>query len=68
MSKLSEGRFCIVNEEMFGQVQYITPDGFYGVQIDGEGERVDEWNPVQVRGCNDAEAVQAAQAMAKGKK
>jgi hypothetical protein len=32
-----------------GRVVYVTRDGWLGIRLDGEGRRVDEWQPCQVR-------------------
>lgn len=66
MKKLQQGRFCKVNGNLFGKVEYVCDNGFYGIQLLGE-TRVDEWNPVQVEAVSNEEAVMIAKELAKKK-
>lgn len=53
-SNMAHGTVVLVQDEFLGVVQYTTPDGWYGVRLDGE-TRVDEWAPDQVQApFNDA--------------
>ena len=49
MYQIRVGSKVIVNECLAGVVAYICPNGDYGVNLIGEGKRVDEWMPGQVR-------------------
>lgn len=44
---LKVGDLVLVNDEAYGHVAYVTDDGI-GVNLIGEGSRVDEWHPLQV--------------------
>ena len=43
MTNLKVGEFVKIGVKLIGQVRYVTPDGWWGVAIVNEKDRVDEW-------------------------
>lgn len=45
---IKTGDLVMVCGKWAGEVRYVCADGMIGVNIYGEGKRVDEWHPTQV--------------------
>lgn len=48
-NQLKTGDRVVVCGQWAGVVVEVCRDGYYAVNLDGEGRRVDEWHPSQVQ-------------------